>query len=65
MSQNEDAVRLRHMLEYSREARVLIRGRQRPDLETDHVLELALTRLLEIVGEAAVRVSEGMRGQYA
>ena len=65
MSQHEDAVRLRHMLEYAREARALIRGRQRTDLETDHILELALTRLLEIVGEAANRVSEDTRGQYA
>lgn len=48
-----------------RERRALIRGRQRTDLETDHILELALTRLLEIVGEAAVRVSEDTRGKYA
>ena len=65
MSQHEDAMRLRHMLEYAQEASTLIRGKQRPDLESDHVLELALTRLLEIVGEAAKCVSEGTQGRYA
>jgi len=57
MSRHDDRVRLRHMLNYGQEALALSRGRQRADLESDHVLELALTRLLEIIGEAANRVS--------
>jgi uncharacterized protein with HEPN domain len=65
MSQHEDRARLRHMLEYAQEARTLIRGKQRTDLDSDHVLELALTRLLEIVGKAAHRVSEDTQGRYA
>ncbi len=58
MSQHDDRVRLRHMLDYGREALTLTMGKQRADLESDHVLALALTRLLEIVGEAANRVSQ-------
>lgn len=43
---------------------LLVRGRPRADLDADHVLELALTRLLEIIGEAANRVSEDMQQQH-
>ena len=64
MPQHDDIVRLRHMLEYGREALDLIKGRQRADLESDRTLELALTRLLEVVGEAANRVSEEARKKY-
>ncbi len=64
MSQLDDAVRLRHMLEYGREALEFAKGKQRVDLESDRTLELALTRLLEIVGEAANRVSEDAQEKY-
>lgn len=64
MSQHDDLVRLRHMLDYGQEALALTRDKQRADLESDHVLELALTRLLEIVGEAANRVSPETQQRY-
>lgn len=47
---------LRHMLDHAREAVALAQGRSRADLDSDRLLELALVRLLEIVGEAASRV---------
>jgi uncharacterized protein with HEPN domain len=53
-----DVLPLRQMLGYAREAVALAQGRQRADLENDRLLELALTRLLEIIGEAANRVPE-------
>jgi uncharacterized protein with HEPN domain len=56
MSHHEPMVRLRHMLSYAREAVAMIQGRVRADLESDRQLNLALVRLLEIVGEAAARV---------
>ncbi|MHB0915211.1 MAG: HepT-like ribonuclease domain-containing protein [Thermoleophilia bacterium] len=58
MTLHDDEVRLRHMLDYSREALELVKDRSRTDLDSDRVLELALVRLLEIIGEAANRVSE-------
>ena len=64
MSQHEDVVRLRHMLESAQEASTLIHGRRRAELDANHMLELALTRLLEIVGEAANRVSEDMQQRH-
>jgi len=41
------------MLAAARRAVSLIEGRSRQDLDSDDVLALALTRLLEIIGEAA------------
>jgi len=64
MSRHDDHVRLRHMLDYGQQVLSLTRGKQRADLERDHVLELALTRLLEIIGEAANRVSPETQQQY-
>jgi uncharacterized protein with HEPN domain len=52
-----DAIRLQHMLEAAREAIELSRGRTRRDFHGDRQLALALTRLVEILGEAASRVS--------
>ena len=64
MLSEKDALRLRHMLDYSREAVELVRGRSRPDLDRDRLLELALVRLIEVVGEAASRVSPQAQAQY-
>jgi uncharacterized protein with HEPN domain len=52
-----DAVALEDMLAHAREAAALVQGKSRADLDRDRVLSLALVRLLEIVGEAASRVS--------
>jgi uncharacterized protein with HEPN domain len=54
----DDLVRLRHMLDAARKARHFLQDRERADLEMDEMLSLALVRLLEIVGEAAMHVSE-------
>lgn len=46
---------LRQMLDHAREAQALVQGKTRSDLDTDRLLNLALVRLLEIIGEAARR----------
>jgi uncharacterized protein with HEPN domain len=58
MKQTDDFGRLKHMLYHALEARDMVIGKQRSDLDTDRKLNLALVRLLEIVGEAAARVSD-------
>jgi uncharacterized protein with HEPN domain len=45
------------MLDHAREATEMAEGRQRPDLEADRQFCLALTHLVQIVGEAAAHVS--------
>ena len=58
-------VRLRHMLDHAREAVSMLRGKKRADLDTDRKLNLALVRLLEIIGEAAARISKEDRDHYS
>jgi uncharacterized protein with HEPN domain len=50
------------MLDHAREAVAMVRGRSRADIDADRQLNLALVRLLEIVGEAAARTNEQERG---
>jgi uncharacterized protein with HEPN domain len=53
-----DILPVHQMLDYAREAVTILQDKQRADLENDRLLDLALTRLLEIIGEAANRVPE-------
>lgn len=59
----DDVIRLRHMLDASNEAVGFARGRGRPDLDSDRMLALSIVRCIEIVGEAASKVSEDGRGR--
>jgi uncharacterized protein with HEPN domain len=61
MSRHESDIRLRHMLDHAKEAVAMAAGRTRGELDTDHQLNLSLARLLEIVGEAAGRVTSEER----
>ncbi len=64
MSQHDDMVRLRHMLDAARKATTFISGRHRGDLDREEQLTLALVRLLEILGEAAKGVSAATRERH-
>jgi uncharacterized protein with HEPN domain len=57
----DDDLRLRHMLEAARKAVAFTEHRTRGDLDTDEQLALALTRLVEIIGEAAASVSGALK----
>lgn len=61
MSRHEDRVRLGHMRDYAREAVEMARGCTIVDLPNNRMLNLALVRLVEVVGEAANQVSEFRR----
>lgn len=52
------------MLDHSREAVALLRTCVRADLDSDRTLNLAVARLLEIVGEAASRVSDRTQDRH-
>lgn len=56
MSKRNPTAALRHMLDHAREAVSLSQSKSRVDLDSDRLLNLALVRLLEIVGEAAARI---------
>ena len=64
MQQPDDPARLQHMLDAALKAVQFLQGRNRGDLDTDEQLTLSLTRLLEIIGEAAGKVSEQGQKSY-
>ena len=61
--QPDDQVRLRHLVDAAATAQEFVAGRERGDLDSDEMLRLALTKLVEIVGEAAKQVSPEVRSQ--
>ncbi len=64
MSRHDDAARLRHMLDAAKKALALTAGKTRHEIEGDEIGQLALARLLEIVGEAAGKVSTHFQQQH-
>lgn len=61
MTRRNDTVTLRQMLDHTREAVAYAKNRSRRDLDTDRLLALALAKLVEIIGEAAGRLSPEIR----
>lgn len=60
----EDVARIRHMIDAAETVAQFMSGRQRADLDTDRMLLFAVVRAIEVVGEAAGKVTEetgGMR----
>ncbi len=57
----DDVVRIRHMIEAADAAASFIGDRGQAELESDLMLLFALVRAVEIVGEAAARVSPETR----
>ena len=64
MSRHDPLVYILHMRDHAREAWDLTRDRSRADLDTDRMLNLALVRLLEVLGEASRRVPGDFRSRY-
>ena len=64
MSKRDPKVRLLHMREFARKAVGLTQGKSQTDLENDEVLRLAVTHLVELVGEAASQLPAESRDQY-
>lgn len=57
----EDLIRIRHMMDALREAMSFIEEKSRQDLETNRMLVLALIKDVEIIGEAASRITQETR----
>ena len=62
--QKDDAIRLRHMLNAAREARSFTQNKTRASLDKNRQLELALVKSIEILGEAATRVTDECRKDF-
>jgi uncharacterized protein with HEPN domain len=57
----EDAIRIDHMIEAAEACACFVVGRSRDEFEADLMLRFALARAIEIIGEAASRLSIGAR----
>jgi uncharacterized protein with HEPN domain len=57
----EDRLRLSHMIDAAESVLSFMAGRQRSDLDDDRMLLFAVVRAIEVIGEAASKVSEEFR----
>ena len=60
-----DIARLRHMHDAAKEAISFIRNRTRSDLDKDRMLALSVLKCIEIVGEAASKLSKECRNKFS
>jgi uncharacterized protein with HEPN domain len=58
MTALNDDIRLRHMLEASKQAIAFMAGRSKLSLDADAMLLLAVVKAVEIVGEAAAKITK-------
>ena len=61
--QHEDRIRIQHMLDACQEAERFAAGRVRRDLQDDRLLLFGLVRCIEIIGEAASRISDEAKSE--
>jgi uncharacterized protein with HEPN domain len=64
MAHNDDAVYLGHMLDMTRRAVKAIKSKSRAKYDKDDMLRLGLTHLVQVIGEAARKVSEKFQREH-
>ncbi|MEW6109235.1 MAG: DUF86 domain-containing protein [Nitrospirota bacterium] len=60
----DDLIRLRHILDAATEALSFASGKTRVDLNGNRMLVLSLVKEIEIIGEAAGKISEETKNKY-
>jgi uncharacterized protein with HEPN domain len=61
----DDLIRIRHMLDAAKETISFADNKTRDDLESDRMLVLSIVKSIEIVGEAASKVTKGSREEHS
>ncbi len=61
----DDTIRVRHMLDAALEAIAFARNRNRDDLNNDRMLVLSLVKSIEIIGEAAAKITKESQQEQA
>lgn len=59
-----DEVRLRHIRDSANEALSFVKGKSREDLDKNRMLVLSLVKSIEIIGEAAGRLTPEFRSEH-
>lgn len=65
MTRHDPLIRIRHMLDHAQEAVELLGSKTLEQLQADRLLQLGLTRLIEIIGEAASQVPKAYQNQHS
>jgi uncharacterized protein with HEPN domain len=60
----DDFIRIRHMLDAAREAMSFAKNKKRSDLQKERMLTLSIVKSVEIIGEAASKVTKETRENY-
>lgn len=60
-----DGLRMRHMRDAAQAAMRQVAGRRQEDLDSDETMQLALARAIEIVCEAATKISVKTKQRYS
>jgi uncharacterized protein with HEPN domain len=64
MSAIDDKTRLQHILDAGQKIQNFAAEHTRESFEKDEMLQLALVRLIEIIGEAASKISQEFRDEH-
>jgi uncharacterized protein with HEPN domain len=64
MSKRDPEIAMHQILVHAREAVEISQGKTRLDLDSDRLLNLALSRLIEVIGEAANRVPMDIQASF-
>ena len=65
MARNDDAVYLGHMLDMTRKAVDAIESKSREEYDKNEILRLGLTHLVQVIGEAARKVSPEFQHEHS
>ncbi len=65
MPRRDPTILLEDVIEHSRRAIALAKGRKAEDLDEDEMVGLALVRLLEVTGEAASQLPPELRARHS
>lgn len=64
MTQHDDLLYLGHMLDTAKRAVAKVKGVTRNEFDADENLRLALVHLIQVIGEAARHVSDGVKDAH-
>ncbi len=64
MARTDDSIYLGHMLDMTRRAVRAIESKTRAQYDEDDILRLGLTHLVQVIGEAARKVSDEFRDEH-
>jgi len=60
----KDSARIQHILDAAEDIRIFLQGQNESNFKSNKMLFFAISRAIEIIGEASSRVSEATKSRY-